>query len=267
MSIIDWTTTFAAIWRSRREILHPVQHLDPIQLEELLGIDTQKQQIIDNTLRFLNHQPANNALLWGSKGTGKSSLIKALLNRYAPQGLRVIEVDKEDLVYLPEIVDSIRDSQYCFIVYCDDLSFENDERIYKHLKSVLEGTVEIPPKNLLLYATSNRRHLMPEFMQDNLQTQLINGEIHYSDTVEEKTSLADRFGLWISFYPINTQQYLEIVDYYFKDYPGDREQLHARAKQFALARGSKSGRTAKQFFQAYHFVGDHIQSKQDREGN
>ena len=251
MSTIDWNNTYAAIWRSRKEILHPINHLDPIQLEELLVIDEQKQLIMDNTLRFLNHQPANNVLLWGAKGTGKSSLVKAVLNCYAQQGLRIIEVDKEDLVYLPEIVDGIRDLSFRFIVYCDDLSFDNEERIYKHLKSVLEGSIEQAPENILVYATSNRRHLLPEFMQDNLQTQLVNGEIHYSDTVEEKTSLADRFGIWISFYPINMQQYLQIVDYYFRDYTGDRERLHVEAKQFALARGSKSGRTAKQFFLSY----------------
>ena len=250
MSSIDWDTTTAAIWRSRKEILHAVRHLDPVQLDSLLAIDSQKQQLIDNTARFLQHQPANNALLWGAKGTGKSSLIKALLNHFAPQGLRIIEIDKDDLIYLPEIVDGVRDLPFRFVVYCDDLSFDNEERMYKHLKSVLEGSIEKPPENVLLYATSNRRHLMPEFMQDNLQTQLINGEIHYSDTVEEKTSLSDRFGLWISFYPITTEQYLNIVDYYFKDYAGDRQHLHALAKRFALARGSKSGRTARQFFLA-----------------
>jgi predicted AAA+ superfamily ATPase len=250
MSTIEWSTVYAAVWRSRRETLHPIAHIDSIQLEDLLAIDSQKQQLTDNTVRFLSHRPANNALLWGSKGTGKSSLVKAILNRYKKEGLRIIEVDKDDLVYLPEIVDGIRELPYRFIVYCDDLSFDNDERLYKHLKSVLEGSIEQPPENILLYATSNRRHLMPEFMQDNLQTELINGEIHYSDTVEEKTSLADRFGLWISFYPINMQQYLELVDFYFRDYSGDRAQLHAAAKRFALSRGSKSGRTAKQFFQA-----------------
>ena len=249
MSVTDWHNTFAAIWRSRKEMLHPVRHLDPIQLHQLLAIDTQKKQLIDNTLHFLSRCPANNVLLWGSKGTGKSSLVKALLNHFAPQGLRIIEIDKEDLVYLPEIVDGVRDAPFRFIVFCDDLSFDNEERTYKHLKSVLEGSIEQPPENILLYATSNRRHLMPEFMQDNLQTQLINGEIHYSDTVEEKTSLADRFGLWIGFYPLNTEQYLQIVDSYFPQHSGNREQLHAEAKKFALARGSKSGRTARQFFQ------------------
>ena len=248
MTEINWNTTFAAIWRSRKELLHPIKFVDPVRLHDLLGVDLQKQQLIDNTLRFLNKKPANNVLLWGSKGTGKSSLIKALLNEYFQQGLRIIEVDKQDLVYLPEIVDGIREHPQRFVVYCDDLSFDNDEHGYKHLKSVLEGSIEQPPDNVLLYATSNRRSLMPEFMQDNLQTKLINDEIHYSDTVEEKTSLADRFGLWLSFYPNNTEQYLEIVDYYFKNYMGDRDELHISAKQFSLSRGSKSGRTARQFF-------------------
>ena len=252
MSTIDWNTVYAAIWRSRKEILHPITHLDPIQLQDLLAIDRQKQQLIENTERFLQHKPANNALLWGAKGTGKSSLVKAILNNYKSDGLRIIEVDKDDLIYLSEIVDGVRDSCFRFIVYCDDLSFAGDERIYKHLKSVLEGSIEQPPENILLYATSNRRHLMPEFMKDNLQTQLNNDELHYSDTVEEKTSLADRFGLWISFYPTDLQQYLEIVDFYFREYQGDRTSLHAAAKQFALARGSRSGRTAKQFFQSVH---------------
>jgi len=249
MSNIDWNKVCAAVWRSRKETLHPIVHIDPIKLEELLAIELQKQLLVNNTERFLNCEPANNALLWGAKGTGKSSLVKAILNHFKNDGLRIIEVDKEDLIYLPEIVDGIRDLHFRFIIYCDDLSFDNDERIYKHLKSVVEGSIEQPPDNILLYATSNRRHLMPEFMQDNLQTQLINGEIHYSDTVEENTSLADRFGLWISFYPISMQQYLEIVDFYFQDFSGDRAELHSAAKRFALARGSKSGRTAKQFFQ------------------
>jgi predicted AAA+ superfamily ATPase len=251
MISVNWHTTVAAIWRPRRQRLHAVQHVDPIELTDLIGIDQQKQKLLDNTRRFLQGKPANNALLWGAKGTGKSSLIKAVLNAHHQQGLRLIEVDKDDLINLPEIVDDVRELPQRFIVFCDDLSFDDQERTYKHLKSVLEGSIELPPENVLLYATSNRRHLMPEFMQDNLDTHLINDELHYSDTVEEKTSLADRFGLWISFYPINTREYLDIVDAYFPDYQGEREQLHAAAKQFALARGSKSGRTAKQFFLSY----------------
>lgn len=248
MSNLNWHSTFAAVWRSRKQLLHPIKHIDPIALHDLIGIDAQKQKMIRNTQRFIDHLPANNALLWGAKGTGKSSLIKALLNEFKHKNLRLIEVGKDDLVYLPEIVDDIRDLDYRYIIYCDDLSFDENELQYKSLKSILEGSIEQPPANVLLYATSNRRHLMPEFMQDNLDTQLVNGELHYSDSVEEKTSLADRFGLWISFYSISMEEYLAIVDYYFADYEGDRNALHAQAKRFAHSRGSKSGRTAKQFY-------------------
>ena len=145
MSTIEWNNIYAAVWRSRKEILHPITHIDPVQLEELLAIESQKQQLVDNTVRFLDHKPANNALLWGAKGTGKSSLIKAIVNQFKHEGLRIIEVDKDDLVFLPEIVDGIRDLPYRFVVYCDDLSFGSDDRIYKHLKSVLEGSIERTP--------------------------------------------------------------------------------------------------------------------------
>lgn len=248
---INWNNVHAAVWRSRKEILHPVKSIDPVTLKNLTGISRQKQLLLENTQQFIAAKPANNALLWGAKGTGKSSLVKAVLNAHVADGLRLIEVDKDDLIYLPEIVDDIRDLPQRFIVFCDDLSFDDNEHSYKHLKSVLEGSIELPPDNVLLYATSNRRHLMPEHMKDNLDTQLVNGEIHYSDTVEEKTSLADRFGLWISFYPINMQEYLDVVDGYFPAYKGNRDELHTAAKQFALSRGSKSGRTAKQFYLAY----------------
>ncbi len=210
-----------------------------------------KNQLIDNTERFIAHQPANNALLWGTRGTGKSSLIKALLNTYSSQGLRLIEIDKADLVNLPEIVDDIRDLPQRFIIYCDDLSFEQHETTYKTLKRVLEGSIEQPPENILLYATSNRRHLMPEYKQDNLDTRLVDGEIHYAEAIEEKMALSDRFGLWLSFYPNNMVQYLQIVDSYFPDVSGDRKQLHNAAKLFAMTRASKSGRTAQQFFNSY----------------
>jgi uncharacterized protein len=248
--MVDWNSTYAAIWRQRKEYLRPVRQLDPIGLSDLLGIDEQKQQLIANTEKFLSRQPANNVLLWGARGTGKSSLIKALLNTYHPKGLRVIEVDKEDLVYLPEIVDEIREQPQRFIIYCDDLSFETGENQYKSLKSVLEGSIELPPENVLLYATSNRRHLLPELMKDNLDTRLVNGEVHYSDAVEEKSSLSDRFGLWISFYPVNTETYLTIVDSYFAAYQGDPEVLHQAALEFSRLRAAKSGRTAKQFYNA-----------------
>ena len=245
--MLDWTNTYAAIWRQRKEYLRPVRQLDPIRLEQLLGIDVQKQQLIENTERFLAGKPANNALLWGARGTGKSSLIKALLNAYQAEGLRIIEVDKQDLVYLPEIVDDIRDLSQKFILYCDDLSFETSDSQYKSLKSVLEGSIELPPENVLVYATSNRRHLLPELMRDNLDTRLVDGEVHYSDAVEEKISLADRFGLWLAFYPQSADNYLEIIDSFFPSLE-QRAALHKAALEFAQQRASKNGRTAKQFF-------------------
>lgn len=249
--MIDWNTTYAAIWRQRLAYLRPVRDIDPICLEQLLGIEAQKQQLITNTERFLAGLPANNTLLWGARGTGKSSLVKALLNRYQRQGLRIIEVDKQDLVYLQEIVDDIREQAYCFIIYCDDLSFEAGDSLYKPLKSVLEGSIELPPRNVLFYATSNRRHLLPERMRDNLETQLIDGEVHYADAIEEQISLSDRFGLRLAFYPQQTEDFLSIVDSYFPDYPGDKSILHKAALDFAHQNAAKNGRTARQFFNAY----------------
>lgn len=249
--MIDWQSTYAAIWRQRKEYLRPVRQTDPIRLDELLGIDVQKTQLAQNTERFLAGKPANNVLLWGARGTGKSSLIKALLNAYKSEGLRVIEVDKQDLVHLPDIVDDIRELPQRFIVYCDDLSFESGDSQYKALKSVLEGSIELPPENVLVYATSNRRHLLPEHMRDNLDTRLVDGEVHYSDAVEEKTSLSDRFGLSLGFYPQSPKTYLDIIDSFFPDFAGDRECLHKAALDFAHQRASKSGRTAKQFYNAF----------------
>lgn len=244
---IDWHTTFAAVWRQQRAYLRPVKALDTVRLPALVGIDAQQRELCRNTERFLARLPANNALLWGARGTGKSSLVKALLNEYKDRGLRLIQVDKEDLHNLPEIVDDIRELPQRFIVFCDDLSFDSGESGYKTLKSVLEGGIEAPPENVLIYATSNRRHLLPEYMQDNLDSKLVDGELHYADAIEEKISLSDRFGLWISFYPAGQDGYLRIVDSYFPGYP-DRERLHQAAKRFALARGNRSGRTAKQFY-------------------
>lgn len=249
---IDWNSTLAALWRPRSGALRPVRRIDPVRLEDLLGIDVQKAALVANTEKFLHGKGANNVLLWGSRGTGKSSLIKGLLNVYAGQGLRVIEIDKDDLVDLPEIVDDIRDLPQRFVIFCDDLSFEEGETGYKHLKSVLEGSIELPPENVLVYATSNRRHLIPEQKSDNAGVKIVEGELHYGDTVEEKLSLADRFGLWLSFYPCNTTQYLAIVDALFADYKGDRALLHTKAKQFAMTRASKSGRAAKQFYLSFN---------------
>lgn len=249
---LNWSTVIAAVWRARRETLKPVSAVDPVRLDSLIGIDAQKAALAGNTERFLAGQPANNALLWGSRGTGKSSLIKALLNEYVYQGLRLIEVDKDDLLHLPDIVDDIRDLDFRFIIYCDDLSFEAGEGNYKALKSVLEGSIELPPENVLIYATSNRRHLMPETMRDNLASGLVEGELHYADAVEEKISLSDRFGLWLSFYPPSQDEYLKLVDFYFADYQGDRDLLHREAIRFSQLRGgARSGRTAKQFFNAW----------------
>jgi uncharacterized protein len=244
---MDWTSERAAIWRPKSGRLRPVRRLDPVSLDSLLGIEAQKEALRANTEALLAGRPANNALLWGSRGTGKSSLIKALLNQFADRGLRLIEIDKDDLVDLAEIVDDIQDLPFKFIVYCDDLSFEEGENSYKHLKSVLEGSIELPPDNTLIYATSNRRHLVPEYNADNAHVKLVDGEIHYTDAIEEKLSLADRFGLWLSFYPSDLQQYFAMVDALFPGY-GDREELHRLARQFAMVRGSRSGRTAKQFF-------------------
>lgn len=245
---IDWDTTLAAVWRPRTARLRAVLRLDPVRLDDLLGIDRQKLALQENIERFLARQPANNVLLWGSRGTGKSSLIKALLNHYGERNLRVIEVDKADLADLSEIVDDIRERQQRFIVFCDDLSFEEGETAYKHLKSALEGSIELPPENVLVCATSNRRHLISERKTENAGTELVDGELHHGDTVEEKLSLADRFGLWLSFYPNNTEQYLAIVDHLFAGSVRDRDALHLAAKQFAMTRASKSGRTARQFF-------------------
>lgn len=248
MSAPDWTRTLAAVWRPRSAGLRPVRRLDPVRLDDLLGIDSQKAELMRNTEALLAGRPAHNALLWGSRGTGKSSLIKALLNAYAPAGLRLIEMDQDDLADLPEVVDDLCALPQRFIIFCDDLSFETEETAYKHLKSLLEGSIELPPDNVLVYATSNRRHLVAEPCADNRGVELLDGELHYGDAVEERLSLADRFGLWLSFYPNSQQQYLAIIDHLFADFRGDRAALHRSACQFALARASRSGRTARQFW-------------------
>ncbi|WP_372985980.1 ATP-binding protein [Marinobacter sp.] len=243
----DWQHTPAAVWRRHRSGLRAIRRLDPISWNDLKGIDRQKQALARNTERFLASEPSNNALLWGSRGTGKSSLIKALLNRYGDQGLRMIEVDKDDLVNLPEIVDDICDLPFRFVIFCDDLSFDVGESGYKALKSVLEGSLELPPENVRVYATSNRRHLMPEFMSDNLKSEVRDGELHPAEAIEEQVSLADRFGLQLSFYPFAKDVYLQAIDALFPEVP-DREALHLEAIRFATSKGVRNGRTAQQFF-------------------
>jgi predicted AAA+ superfamily ATPase len=252
MKNIDWKNTFGAIWRAKSGYLRAVKEIDDITLGDLVGIDMQKVALLENTQRFLKNLPANNALLWGNRGSGKSSLIKAVLNHFNSKGLRVIEIDRDDLDDLIEISDMIRNEPYRFIIFCDDLSFEEGEKGYKGLKRIMEGSIEAPPNNVIIYATSNRRHLVPEYMSDNVGTKVGNsGEIHYGDSVEEKISLSDRFGLWLSFYNGNESDYLKVVDSYFKGYKGDKETLHQEALTFARSRASKSARTAKQFYNSF----------------
>jgi hypothetical protein len=248
MTDIDWKHTTAAIWRAGSQRLRPVHRVDPVRPDRLLGIESQKRALMVNTERFLAGKGANNALLWGSRGTGKSSLIKSMLNAYAERGLRMIEVDADDLGDLPEIIDPLLDIPQRFVIFCDDLSFEQGDSRYKGLKRVLEGSLELPPENVLVYASSNRRHLLPEQASDNDGARVVGTELHQTDAVEEKISLSDRFGLWLSFYPISQPEYLEIVDFYFRDWSGDREALHAEAIRFAQTRGVRSGRVARQFF-------------------
>ncbi len=210
---IDWAACPAANWRrhSLAGYLEPMRQADDIVLDDLLGIDEQKQVVEENTRQFLAGYPANNILLWGARGTGKSSLIRALLNSYAPQRLRIVQVDKDDLPYLPDIFSRIEGQPYRFLIFCDDLSFEEGEKSYKILKSALDGSVYAAPENALIYVTSNRRHLLPEYTNDNLGAHLKGGEIHHGETVEEKISLSDRFGLWVAFSPFSQDHYLRVA--------------------------------------------------------
>ncbi|HEY5790324.1 MAG TPA: ATP-binding protein [Gammaproteobacteria bacterium] len=239
-------------WRRRlgRSRLEPVRHPHRLLPEDLLGIERQHALLDANTRQFVAGRSANNALLWGSRGTGKSSLIKALLNAHAPAGLRLVEVDKHDLFDLPDILDLLDGRPERFVLYCDDLSFEAEDPSYKALKALLDGSVSVPPDNVLLYATSNRRHLMPEFFSENLEAKVVDDEIHPGETVEEKISLSDRFGLWVSFHPFGQAQYLAIVRHWLERFgctPDPWAEVEAAALRWALARGSRSGRTAQQF--------------------
>ncbi|MBN2606886.1 MAG: ATP-binding protein [Thiotrichales bacterium] len=253
---IRWDKHVAAIWRAKKGKFKPVEALDPIKLSNLLGIERQKTLFCQNLQSFIAGQPANHVLLWGARGTGKSSLMKAALNHFHDQSLRVIELEKEDIADLPEISDQIRDLPWRFVIYCDDLSFDDGDNSYRYLKVLMEGSIELPARNILMVATSNRRHLVAEHHQDNLDTQTANGEIHFGDRLQEKLSLADRFGMSLSFYAPDQVLYLEMVEALFKEVniehtPTELEQLHLEAVRFATARGSRSGRIAKQFFQDY----------------
>ncbi len=248
----DWDTAIAFRWtRSEHSAgLETVEYRSVLQLDDLLGIDRQKQKIDQNTQQFVHQLPANNVLLWGPKGTGKSSLIRALLNEYAALGLRLIEVDKNLLVDLPLITQLITQRPEKFILFCDDLSFEQGDPSYKTLKVLLDGSVSSTPENLLVYATSNRRHLMPEQMSENLQTKLVDTELHYADGIEEKLSLSERFGLWLAFHPFNQETYLAIVRHWLDKLEvddDDKDSTRHDALQWALLHGSRSGRSAWQF--------------------
>jgi predicted AAA+ superfamily ATPase len=251
----DFATSIAFRWRRRngRGFLQSVAHPHAIRFEDLRDIDRQRELVHQNTLQFVRGLPANNVLLTGARGTGKSSLVKALLNRYAAEGLRLIELDKTDLLELPDIIDRLAHAPYRFMLFCDDLSFNADEPGYTTLKAVLDGSVAATPENVLLYATSNRRHLMPEFMRENLETKYVGDEIHPGETVEEKVSLSERFGLWVSFYPFSQDEYLDIVLHWLRRLGAtglDSEEWRREALQWALQRGSRSGRVA------WHFARD-----------
>ena len=250
----DWTTAVA--WRYRKRssghgALEPVRHLAPLQLSDLQEIDGQKEKIQRNTEQFVRGALANNVLLTGARGTGKSSLIKACLNAYAAQGLRLIEVDKTDLIDLPDIMDIVAGRPEKFIVFCDDLSFDEGESGYKALKSILDGSIAAATPNVLIYATSNRRHLLPEYMKDNLSYKHTDdGEVHPGEAIEEKISLSERFGLWVSFYPFSQDEYLAIVAQWLASFGVDAAAIaaaRAQALVWALERGSRSGRVAYQF--------------------
>jgi len=250
----DWNASIAYRYRKRSSghgVLEPVRHVARMRLDDLKEIDAQKEKIQRNTLHFVQGLPANNVLLTGARGTGKSSLVKACLNEHADQGLRLIEVDKADLVDLPDIVDVVSDRPERFLVFCDDLSFEDGEAGYKALKSILDGSVSAAGQNVLIYATSNRRHLLPEYMKENLSyTHTADGEVHPGEVVEEKISLSERFGLWVSFYPFSQDEYLCIVAQWLSAYGVDEAAIEVARPQalvWALERGSRSGRVAYQF--------------------
>jgi predicted AAA+ superfamily ATPase len=256
VAAIDWAHCFAANWRGRAlaGYLEPLPADDSIQLEDLLGIDQQKLLVEENTRQFLKGYPANNILLWGSRGTGKSSLIRALLNRYAAEGLRIIQLDKDDLPSLPEVFSQIKTSPYRFILFCDDLSFEPGEKGYKVLKSALDGSVYAAPANALIYVTSNRRYLIPEYATDNLGAKMVNNEVHHGEGVEEKISLSDRFGLWVAFHVFSQNQYLQVVQQCIENFAGEHQlqvAWNADVERAAIAwsheKSKRCGRTAVQF--------------------
>jgi len=259
----DWHAGIAFRYRKRSSghgVLEPVRHIGQMSLNDLKEIDQQKEKIQRNTVQFIEGKPANNVLLTGARGTGKSSLVKACLHTYAARGLRLIEVDKQDMIDLPDIIEVVADRPEKFIIFCDDLSFDEGEPGYKALKSILDGTVAAATANVLIYATSNRRHLLPEYMKDNLSyTHTDDGEVHPGEVIEEKISLSERFGLWVSFYPFSQDEYLAITAQWLSSFGVAATAIDAakpEALVWALERGSRSGRVAYQF--ARDYAGKHV---------
>jgi len=253
----DWNASIAFRYRKRggSGLIEPVRHVASIRLGSLVEVGPQKERLLRNTEQFVAGHGANNVLLTGARGTGKSSLIKACLNEFSGRGLRLIEVDKTDLVDLPDIVDLVAERPERFIVFCDDLSFDEGEPGYKALKSILDGSISEASDNVLIYATSNRRHLLPEYMKENLTYQHTeDGEVHPGEVIEEKISLSERFGLWVSFYPFTQDEYLAIVAEWLRSFKVDAEAIAAARQEalvWALERGSRSGRVAFQFAKDY----------------
>jgi uncharacterized protein len=261
----DWKASIAFRWRrgARRDgWLQPVRHVHRMKLSDLQGIGAQIAKVEQNTRQFIEGKPANNVLLTGARGTGKSSIVKGLLNKYSGKGLRLIEVEKSDLADLPAIVDQVASRPERFLLFCDDLTFHGSEEGYIALKVALDGSISTTSENLLIYATSNRRHLMPEYMQDNLETKYVGDEIHPGEGVEEKISLSERFGLWVSFYPFDQDEYLRIVAHWLKTFGCSAKEIEAAREetlQWSLQRGSRSGRVAYQF--ARDWAGKHAKKK------
>ena len=268
---IDWSLCHAANWRrhSFSGYLEAVDGIEQISLSDLLGIEKQKKEVEDNIRQFLGGYPSNNTLLWGTRGTGKSSLIRAILNHYAADGLRIVQVDKNDLIHLPDIVDCIKKLPYRFIIFSDDVSFEVGEASYKMLKSALDGSVYATPDNIMICVTSNRRHLLPEYETDNRGAMLVNNEMHYGEAIEEKISLSGRFGLWIGFHPFTQDQYVNVtrqwVDKLFVKQGSElrwTEEARAASIQWAYEKGDNSGRISYQF--ACRWVGAQLLKTEEK---
>ena len=259
---VDWSKCMAARWvrDGRSGYLMPLDVSLDLSLSDLLGVDAQREQLARNTRQFVSGMPANHALLWGARGTGKSSLVRALLAEHAKAGLRLIEIERDHLADLPRVVELLAALPQRFVLFCDDLSFEAGEGDYRVLKSVLDGSLEQAPDNVLLYATSNRRHLVPEHQSDNENWKRVDGELHPNEAVEDKIALSDRFGLWLSFYPFSQDHFLLVVRHWVDvqarqaglDWSWD-EALEKAAIRWALGRGNRNGRCAYQF--ARHWVG------------